>query len=472
MAQDPYGLLASGVDPETSIEMQKLMRQQKVAEAMGQSAMQPLQGQMVGNVYVAPSLTQGLAKLAQGYLSRKDQDATDASMRGLSQRYQQGQSDAMQRVIGAMTGTPESATGQMYPAGGNPDEQGGMGYQPSVPGGIDQAISVAGQSPYTRKIAEALMQKKMGSALDSADFKEALAASGMGAGGQQAVNPLLLSSNPTAQKVGAILQSTKDKKELKEEADARRAEEAVKESRRERENKEFLLRLGASLKQSTGAGVSKAPSGYRFTTEGDLEAIKGGPADVKAQILQQKEVDKAAGVDKQLDAIERNIDKIMTQEGETTSGLKSYVGQIDQYYPEWAMSSDTASAGSALKSLQEQMTMLNLAGAKSAVGQSFGSMQVKEWDKFMNLLTNISRGVPDSEMESNLKFIRNFVKDKRDVLRAAVYGGTYGIGAGKDQTVNATTASSREFKSEADAAAAGLKPGTRVIINGVQGTWQ
>lgn len=156
---------------------------------------------------------------------------------------------------------------------------------------------------------------------------------------------------------------------------------------------------------------------------------KATAATEKADAAKQKEVEKMAAVDTQLDGIERNLNKLITPEGKITKGLKSAVGQLDQYWPEWAMTSDTASANSALKSLQDQMTMLNLAAAKTAVGQSFGSMQVKEWDKFMNGLTNISRGVPDAEMEGNLKFVQGFIKDKRDVLRTAIYAGTHGAGA-------------------------------------------
>lgn len=144
----------------------------------------------------------------------------------------------------------------------------------------------------------------------------------------------------------------------------------------------------------------------------------------------QKRGEAAAATAAQLDAIERNLDKITTPDGKITKGLKSYVGQIDQYFPDWALSNDTAAAGSALKSLQDQLTMVNLAAAKKAVGQSFGSMQVKEWDKFMNAQGNIGRGVPDKEMESNVEFVRKFVKDNRDVLRVALEAGMNPGGAG------------------------------------------
>ena len=48
------------------------------------------------------------------------------------------------------------------------------------------------------------------------------------------------------------------------------------------------------------------------------------------------------------------------------------------------------------------------------------------------------------------------------------------IEAGKATKSSKTTANASPlvFKSEADAAAAGLQPGTKIVINGVSGTWR
>lgn len=150
---------------------------------------------------------------------------------------------------------------------------------------------------------------------------------------------------------------------------------------------------------------------------------QGAAAADKTAQQRQKQEEAAAATATQLDAIERNLDKITTPDGKITKGLKNYVGQIDQYFPDVLLGNDTAAAGSALKSLQDQLTMVNLAAAKKAVGQSFGSMQVKEWDKFMNAKGNIGRGVPDKEMESNIAFVRKYVKENREVLRVALESG-------------------------------------------------
>lgn len=52
---------------EDSPEFQDIQRQRKYADLLRQQAFDPMKGQMVGQTYVAPSITQGLAKLFQGY---------------------------------------------------------------------------------------------------------------------------------------------------------------------------------------------------------------------------------------------------------------------------------------------------------------------------------------------------------------------------------------------------------------------
>jgi len=55
-------------DPSQTIGIEQ---QRKLAEALKQQSMTPMNGQMVGNTYVAPSPVQGLARLAQAYVSKK-----------------------------------------------------------------------------------------------------------------------------------------------------------------------------------------------------------------------------------------------------------------------------------------------------------------------------------------------------------------------------------------------------------------
>lgn len=62
----------------------ELKKKQAMVDALRQNAMAPMQGQMVGNHYVAPGIGQALAQLGQGYLAGQQQKGVDSSMRDMN----------------------------------------------------------------------------------------------------------------------------------------------------------------------------------------------------------------------------------------------------------------------------------------------------------------------------------------------------------------------------------------------------
>lgn len=79
-------------------EMQDVSQQRRFAELLRQQSMDPLQGQMIGNRYVAPSWTQGLAKVVQAYGAQKAESDASKQQRALAEALKQKQQD----WIGAM----------------------------------------------------------------------------------------------------------------------------------------------------------------------------------------------------------------------------------------------------------------------------------------------------------------------------------------------------------------------------------
>jgi len=122
-----------------------------------------------------------------------------------------------------------------------------------------------------------------------------------------------------------------------------------------------------------------------------------------------------------LKSIEDNIAKLYDPKtGKILPAVMPLFGKYDQYRPEWAMSQEGVDANTALESLTNQVMMGNLADAKERVGQSFGSMQVQEWDKFTQQLTSLKRGLsPDAAAEA-MKYVTNFIATKRDILNTAL----------------------------------------------------
>ena len=67
-------------------EEEQLARKQAMVDALRKSSMAPIEGRMVSNHYVGPSLAQGLAQLGTAYMARKGQQGVDASMKDFNTR--------------------------------------------------------------------------------------------------------------------------------------------------------------------------------------------------------------------------------------------------------------------------------------------------------------------------------------------------------------------------------------------------
>ena len=95
MTPDIYGQLP----PELVADQRSIERQQKIAEALLSQGMTPLgAGRMVGNTFVPPHFTEGLAKLAQAYVGNKGTRGADAKMADVGSRYQQMYADEVARL--------------------------------------------------------------------------------------------------------------------------------------------------------------------------------------------------------------------------------------------------------------------------------------------------------------------------------------------------------------------------------------
>lgn len=80
--------MAALINPLTPMEMQiqqqAIDRQRKIAEYLQQQSLTPSEGQMVSGRYVAPSMTQYLAKLAQGLIGKTQQESLDKKQMDLA----------------------------------------------------------------------------------------------------------------------------------------------------------------------------------------------------------------------------------------------------------------------------------------------------------------------------------------------------------------------------------------------------
>jgi len=150
------------------------------------------------------------------------------------------------------------------------------------------------------------------------------------------------------------------------------------------------------------------------TYDAAMSASPGG-------VLRQKQVAAADSAKSGFDAVERNVSRLYdAKTGVLKPAARSLFGQYAQHRPEISMSQESVDAKLALEGLTDQVMLANLADAKTRVGQSFGSMQMGEWDKFTQQLTSLKRGLSEDRAAEAMRDVLNFIKDKRTILDVAL----------------------------------------------------
>ena len=109
------------LNPEQMLQQQQILRQQKMAEMLMQQGMQQPQGQMVSGRYVAPSIFQNLAGLANVYMGQRGIEKANQAQIDLAKRLRADETSAMADFMQQRQGKPA----EMYPAQAGPMPDGG-----------------------------------------------------------------------------------------------------------------------------------------------------------------------------------------------------------------------------------------------------------------------------------------------------------------------------------------------------------
>jgi hypothetical protein len=169
----------------------------------------------------------------------------------------------------------------------------------------------------------------------------------------------------------------------------------------DRETQQYISPSQAQLTQSqeraaAPQGAGKAPSGYRFTSAGDLEAIPGGPASQAGQPKLMTPVQAAKRRDQlgkefksaqnALQTTQDVLDSINFVKSEPgLSRATGFTGTLLPSFPEGA----AASAETRLKNLEGKITALGKAQAAST--GAIGSIANQEWQILANQIAAIDR---------------------------------------------------------------------------------
>jgi hypothetical protein len=163
--------------------------------------------------------------------------------------------------------------------------------------------------------------------------------------------------------------------------------------------------------KETNAGGAKAPSGYRFLADGSLEAIKGGPADIKAGELgaktetrKQMQLGTTANT---IDAVDTALKQAGFLETGMTGALMSKVAGSDAY--NLRKTAETIKANLGFNELQAMREA-------SPTGGALGAIAVQELTALQSTIANIDPNQSQAQLKANLKKVRKHVNAWRKTL--------------------------------------------------------
>lgn len=184
---------APGFDEQ--VEQQNIERQRKMAELLRQQSAELPQGSMVSGHYVAPSFTQGLAKMLQAYNARAyDQDSNE-KQKQLAEALRTRTQDELGTFTKLLQG---EAARDIQPLTPNDDEGNPMPvvHKDAVPGDLNAAYQYAAKA-YTPALQQLGTQSALSTAQEQAKLAQAEAL-------RKQYNSILATPGMTAQKALAM----------------------------------------------------------------------------------------------------------------------------------------------------------------------------------------------------------------------------------------------------------------------------
>lgn len=422
MALDSY----SGI-PELSGEANAIARRRKIAEMMmAQSQEQLPVNQMAGQVVAPVSWTQGLAKLANAYLGKKQADEADKAEQGLANKREQIVADKIAKFNQTAQGTPGVEGIQAQPErtiqAPAPMQQGQVapnyGTVPEIVpavAGREAVPAVAGNS--RKAIRDAMVDIK---------FPEiqAMIAAQTGWDTQDTA---------TQDKKDAALQAFQDKKELLEMQLIEGRISKDEANKKHFENQQILKQMGIDAEARNiklSASLKPEPSIKTETIADPTNPSKSiiidvntgrkiGDAPLTAQQTKAKQnmpKDKTAIdiINRTSDSLLSEIDKLIGSEDGLVKehpGLRGSVGYIDSKVPPASKAQSDAQA--LIKGLLSKTSVQGLQSIRQQ-GSAPGSITEKEWPIFQNYLKTIDPSQSYEQFVEQLKELRILTKEFKD----------------------------------------------------------
>ena len=372
-------------------EQSEILRRQKMAQMLQQQAVEPIQAPSGAGVPISP--LQVLAKGLQGYQGGKMMKESDEKSKELSERQQRERQAALTAALRQMEGSPKP-----------PDEMGGGPAMPANP------MAAAGTL--------ASSQDQM------------LAQTGMGMMGQAMKNQMPQPPQPFNLSPG----------QTRFGPDGKPIANLPPTPPQPPAPAPFSLPPGGVRFDAQGNQVAsvpvkpepaqKPPPGYRPTSEGNLQAIPGGPADLKLQGALNQDTALLQNTTGALDRLATAANEVMTSPGiGRITGLAGVVPNVPGF-----AGADTAAKLQTLKA-QVGFNVLQEMRNASKTGGALGQVTEKELGFLQNALAAIDTSQSEGQMKESLQKIIDYAASAKVRLNQAFnmkhsgQGGASGGGA-------------------------------------------
>jgi hypothetical protein len=385
-----------GMPGDFDAEQRRIDYERKLAEQLAADTAMP-QGGMVGPVFVRPSITQYLAKALNPMMARSRMDEADRRQKQIDEARTAERTGTLERFSKALAGTPASPGQDIYtddytavPAA----DQQGYGATPAIPGDRNAAMAELGRSrdPMLQNLymAQMLQGMKPGEAFTLGEGQRRFDAAGKEIA---AVAP-----KPTKMEKPFIRTRVMGEQEIQEQLQPDGSYQEIGRGPR------FARQVAPVV--NVGGPAGKVPAGYRATANGDLEAIPGGPADVKAQAVAQRQADGATDVDVALGTLRDAYNRL-----ESGGGITSTKNSALSNAAAATSSSAIGQAAGKLFGTQNQSARNDIAMARPALLAALmkaTGMSAKQMDSNAELKLWLSTATdPALDVESNRRALEN-----------------------------------------------------------------
>lgn len=157
----------------------------------------------------------------------------------------------------------------------------------------------------------------------------------------------------------------------------------------------------------------KPPAGYRYTSEGNLEAIPGGPAFLKGEEknLRQQSQQKAA-MD-QADRLIMKVDQALSKVGLSSAGPGSYLSSIP--------GTNARNLASDLQTIKANLGFSELQAMRAAspTGGALGQIAVQELQALQSTLASLDQAQSPDQLSSRLGEIKQHFENWKQAVQGA-----------------------------------------------------